>query len=167
MAASPRLLSLLPVACVVNDLALFNHIRVYLNIRQASVLHCSISLHISFRPRLYYPARRPSTVAHTSGGISDYLYAGNSTKHDTRSTPAGSRASITCGKGVLQALALPPARQASTPVIRSTASPRHLPRGPRRQVEIINLHAPPCYFSLTFALQFRRTPHSFPQSFLK
>jgi uncharacterized Zn-finger protein len=84
VAASLRLLSLLPVACVVNGLAVFNHIRVYLNIRQSSVLLCSISLHLYLCPRHYTARQSEHTVWHTSGDITDYLYAGNSTKHDTK-----------------------------------------------------------------------------------
>ena len=152
-----------------SQLALFIHIRVCNNNCQPSVLH---SLAAPFR--LIYLAL-PATLSsppsehrwHTSGGISDYLYAGNSTKHDTRSTPAGSRASITCGKGALQALALPPARQASTPVIRSTANPRPFASRPPATSRNHKPSRPPSYFSLTFALQLRLTPHSFPQSLLR
>ena len=152
-----------------SQLALFSHIRVCNNNCQPSVLH---SLAAPFR--LIYLAL-PATLTsppsehrwHTSGGISDYLYVGNSTKHDTRSTLAGSRASITCGKGALQALDLPPARQASTPVIRSTANRRPFASRPPATSRNHKPSRPPSYFSLTFALQLRLTPHSFPQSLLR
>jgi hypothetical protein len=66
------------------------------------------------------------------------------TLHEARrSTPAGSHASDAFGKGPLRALALPPARQASTPVIRC---PRHFSGGPRLSQQTINLHALPAAF---------------------
>jgi hypothetical protein len=101
-----------------------------------SLLLLRFLLHISLRPR-HYPARRPSTLWRATGRIAGYLYAGNST---TRSTSARSRTRLPCGKGSLRALALPPARRASTPVIRC---PRHFPQEPQRPVETINLHALP------------------------